>query len=104
MASPMRIRATEKDGVVDVRVLMKHDMETGQRKTPEGTTIPAWFISTVEAKIGDKVVYSAQFEPAVSKDPFLHFKLKGSAKKGDAMSVTWVDNKGETRTDKTDIK
>jgi len=55
-------------------------------------------------KIGDKVVYSAQFGPAVSKDPFLHFKLKGSAKKGDAMSVTWVDNKGETRTDKTDIK
>ena len=104
MASPMRIRASEKDGEVDVKVLMKHDMETGQRKTPEGTAIPAWFISTVEAKVGDKLVYGAQFGPAVSKDPFLHFKLNGSAKKGDSISVTWVDNKGETRTDKTDIK
>jgi len=104
MASPMRIRATEKDGIVDVRVLMKHDMETGQRKNAEGKLIPAWFISTIEAKVGDKVVFGAQFGPAVSKDPFLHFKLKGSAKKGDSMTVTWVDNKGETRTDKTDIK
>lgn len=104
MASPMRIRATEKDGVIDVRVLMKHDMETGQRKTPDGATIPAWFISTVEARVGDKLVYGAQFGPAVSKDPFLHFKLNGAAKKGDSIAVTWVDNKGETRTDKTDIK
>jgi sulfur-oxidizing protein SoxZ len=104
MASPMRIRATEKDGVIDVRILMKHDMETGQRKTPEGTTIPAWFISTVEAKIGDRIVYSAQFGPAVSKDPFLHFKLKATAKKGDIITITWIDNKGDTQTDKSDIK
>jgi sulfur-oxidizing protein SoxZ len=104
MADPMRIRATEKDGVVDVRVLMKHDMETGQRKDAAGATIPAWFISTLEAKIGDKLVYSAQFGPAVSKDPYLQFKLKGSGKKGDTIVVTWVDNKNETRTDKTDVK
>jgi sulfur-oxidizing protein SoxZ len=104
MASPTRIRATEKDGVIDVRILMKHEMETGQRKTPEGTIIPAWFISTVEAKVGDRIVYSAQFGPAVSKDPFLHFKLKGAAKKGDIMTISWIDNRGETQTDKTDIK
>lgn len=104
MASPMRIRATEQDGIVDVRILMKHDMETGQRKTTEGAVIPAWFISSVEAKVGDNIVFSALFGPAVSKDPFLQFKLKGAAKKGDALTVTWIDNKGETRTDKTDIK
>lgn len=104
MASPMRIRATEQDGVVDVRVLMKHDMETGLRKTPEGALIPAWFISSIEAKVGDNVVFTAMFGPAVSKDPFLQFKLKGAAKKGETLNVTWVDNKGETRTDKTEIK
>jgi sulfur-oxidizing protein SoxZ len=104
MASPTRIRATEKDGVIDVRILMKHDMESGQRKTPDGTIIPAWFISTVEAKIGDRVVYRAQFGPAVSKDPFLHFKLKSRAKKGDVLTITWIDNKGATQTDKSDIK
>ncbi|UOD49676.1 thiosulfate oxidation carrier complex protein SoxZ [Orrella daihaiensis] len=104
MASPMRIRATEQDGVVDVKVLMRHAMETGLRKGSDGKAIPAWYIETVEAKVGDKVVFTALFGPAVSKDPFLNFKLKGSAKKGDTIAVTWKDNKGESRTDDTQVK
>ncbi|MEY3776308.1 MAG: hypothetical protein RIR83_332 [Pseudomonadota bacterium] len=28
MADPMRVRAVESGGVVDVKILMKHDMET----------------------------------------------------------------------------
>ncbi|MFY9347497.1 MAG: thiosulfate oxidation carrier complex protein SoxZ [Orrella sp.] len=105
MASPMRIRATvEASGVVDIKVLMRHVMETGQRKNPEGKPIPAWFIETVDAQVGGKTVFTAFLGPAVSKDPFLHFKLNGSAKKGDELTVTWKDNKGESRTDKTQIK
>jgi sulfur-oxidizing protein SoxZ len=104
MTSPMRIRATEKDGEVDVRVLMKHDMETGQRKDEAGSLVAAWFIQRIDAKVGDKVVFSAEFGPSVSKDPFLHFKLKGSVKKGDALAITWADNKGESRTDKVDVR
>ena len=104
MASPMRIRATEKDGVVDVKVLMRHIMETGLRKGADGKVIPGWYIETVEAKVGDKTVFTALFGPAVSKDPFLNFKLKGSAKKGDKIVVTWKDNKGESRTDDTEVK
>ena len=41
MADPMRIRATEKPDDVDVRVLMSHEMETGQRKDSAGKLIPA---------------------------------------------------------------
>ena len=104
MASPMRIRATEKDGEIDVRVLMKHDMETGQRKNASGELVPAWFIETIDAQVGGKTVFMAQFGPAVSKDPVLHFKLKGSAQKGQELVVTWKDNKGESRTDKAEIK
>ncbi len=104
MASPMRIRATEAGGVVDVKILMRHVMDTGLRKNSEGKPIPAWYIETVDAQIGGKTVFAAFFGPAVSKDPFLHFKLSGSAKKGDELTVTWKDNKGESRTDKTQIK
>jgi sulfur-oxidizing protein SoxZ len=94
----MRIRATESGGVVDVKVLMSHIMETGQRKDASGNTVPAHFIQTVTAKNGDKVVLQAEWGPAVSKDPFLNFKFKGG-KKGDKVTVTWTDNKGDTRTD-----
>lgn len=102
MGDPMRVRAAEKDGVVDVKVLMKHDMESGQRKDAAGKTIPAWFITMVTATVKDKTVFSAQFGPAVSKDPFLNFKFKGAAK-GDKIVINWVDNKGDKRTDEAVI-
>ena len=44
MADPMRVRATENGGVVDVKILMKHDMESGQRKDAAGKVIPAWVV------------------------------------------------------------
>jgi len=100
----MRIRATEKDGVVDVKVLMRHLMETGLRKDKDGKPIPAWFITVLDAKVNSKVLFTAEFGPAVSKDPFLNFKLKGSAKKGDTLEVSWVDNKGETNSSTVEVK
>ena len=102
MGDPMRIRATENGGVTEVKILMKHDMESGQRKDATGKVIPAWHINTVTAKIKDKEVFAAQFGPAVSKDPFLNFNLRGAAK-GDKISVTWLDNRGDTRTDEVAI-
>ncbi|WP_181358930.1 thiosulfate oxidation carrier complex protein SoxZ [Pseudothauera lacus] len=102
MASPMRIRAASKDGVTEVRVLMSHPMETGQRKNAAGEVIPAHFITELTAKHNDKVVLSAEFGPSVSTNPYLAFKFNGGAK-GDKMVVTWVDNKGESRTDEVQI-
>jgi len=98
MGDPMRIRANANGDVVEVKVLMRHDMETGQRKDAAGKAIPAHFIKNLVAKWKDKVVLDAQFGPSVSKDPFLSFKFKGGAK-GDKVSVSWTDSKGDTRTD-----
>lgn len=102
MADPMRIRAAANGDIVEVKVLMRHDMETGQRKDASGKIMPAHFIQNLTAKCNDKVVLNAQFGPSVSKDPFLAFKFKGGAK-GDKVSVTWMDNKGDTRTDEATI-
>lgn len=102
MSSPMRIRAAAKDGVTEVRVLMSHPMETGQRKSAAGETIPAHFITEVTAKHNGKTVLEAEFGPSVSTNPYLAFKFKGGAA-GDKVSVVWVDSKGETRTDEASI-
>ena len=102
MADPMRVRAVESGGVVDVKILMKHDMETGQRKDASGKVIAAWHIANIVAKINNKEVFKGEFVTAVSKDPFLNFKFKGGAK-GEEVVITWVDNKGDTRTDKAII-
>ena len=102
MADPMRIRAVSKDGIVNVKVLMSHEMETGQRKDAAGKVIPAWHITDVTATHNGKPVMTAEWGPAVSKNPFLQFTIKG-AKAGDKVAVTWKDNKGDTRTDEATV-
>jgi sulfur-oxidizing protein SoxZ len=101
-ASPMKIRANNKDGVTEVKVLMSHEMETGQRKDSAGAIVPAWFITELSASNNGKVVLSSDFGYSVSKNPYLQFKFKGGAK-GDKVTVTWKDNKGETRTDEATV-
>ena len=102
MADPMRIRAVAKDGAVSVKILMSHAMETGQRKDDAGKPIPAHFIQQVSATWQGKLVLSANWGTAVSKNPFLEFSFKGG-QKGEKIQVTWTDNKGEKRTDEATI-
>ncbi|MFM2052361.1 MAG: hypothetical protein RL456_398 [Pseudomonadota bacterium] len=102
MADPMRIRAQASGDKATVRVLMSHEMETGQRKDASGKVIPAWFIQEVTAALNGKTVLSAQWGPSVSKNPFLQFNIKG-AKAGDKVTVSWVDNKGDKRTDEATV-
>jgi len=102
MADPMRIRAQAAGDKATVRVLMSHEMETGLRKDSAGKAIPAWFIQEVSAAINGKPVLTAQWGPSVSKNPFMQFNVK-SAKAGDKISVTWVDNKGDKRTDEATV-
>lgn len=98
MADPMRIRAQSAGDKATVRVLMSHEMETGQRKDASGAVIPAWHIREVTASLNGKTVMTAQWGPSVSKNPFLQFSIKG-AKAGDKVGITWTDNKGDKRTD-----
>lgn len=102
MADPMRIRAQVKDGVATVRVLMSHEMESGQRKDSAGKLIPAWHITDVTATLNGAPVLTAEWGSGVSKNPFLQFAVKG-AKAGDKIAVTWKDNKGDTRTDEATV-
>jgi sulfur-oxidizing protein SoxZ len=94
----MRIRAQASGNGAVVRVLMSHEMESGQRKDAAGKTIPAWHITEVTATHNGKTVLTAEWGPAVSKNPFMQFTVKG-AKSGDKIAITWKDNKGDTRTD-----
>src|ERR1700694_3401326 len=102
MADPMKIRPNVVGNSAEVKVLMNHEMATGQRKDAQGAIIPAWFIQSVTVTYGGKTVLAAQWGPAVSKNPFLLFKFKGGAK-AEKFTVTWVDNRGDKRTDEATI-
>ncbi|HUL96695.1 MAG TPA: thiosulfate oxidation carrier complex protein SoxZ [Usitatibacter sp.] len=102
MADPMKIRAAMVGDKVEVKVLMQHEMETGQRKDSKGALVPEWFIQNVTATVNGKTVLSAQWGPAVSKNPFLSFRFSG-AKPGDKVVITWTDSHGDKRTDEATI-
>ena len=102
MADPMRIRAQVAGDKATVRVLMSHEMETGLRKDSAGKAIPAWFIQEVTASHNGRPVFSAQWGPSVAKNPFLQINVKG-AKAGDKITLNWLDNRGDKRSDEAAV-
>ncbi len=98
MGQPSRIRATAQGIGAVVRVLMTHEMESGQRRDATGNTVPAWHITELTASLNAEPVLTAQWGPGVSANPFLQFRLK-NAKAGDRVGIAWKDNRGDSRSD-----
>ena len=91
--STIKLRAKESKGVVTVKAIIKHPMETGQRKNKKtGEKIPAHFIQQVICKANNDEVITIHWGPAVSKNPYLTFAYMGF--KGDVVELTWEDNQG----------
>lgn len=98
----MQIRATLLGNIVEVRALISHIMETGHRKDENDQAIPAHFIQQVTATHNGRVVLSAQWGPAISRDPYLEFRFRGGVS-GDQVSISWEDNRGDRGTGETVI-
>jgi len=94
MAEPMKIRAKMEGDAADVKVLMSHPMETGQRKNEKGELVPVHFIQSVIATHNGKTVLDAQWSQAIARNPFLGFRVQG-AKPGDKITISWIDNAGD---------
>ncbi len=93
--SAVKLRAKAKKGIIDIKCLMSHPMETGLRKDKKtGEKIPAHFIQTVVASKNGVPFMEADFNSTISKNPYLRIQVAGS--KGDEIKVTWTDNKGAT--------
>jgi thiosulfate oxidation carrier protein SoxY/thiosulfate oxidation carrier complex protein SoxZ len=93
-----RIRASVSGSETELKALMSHDMETGQRKDASGALIPAHHITDLSVTHNGRIVLAAQFGTAISRNPFLQFRFKGGAK-GDKVGLNWIDNRGARRSD-----
>lgn len=98
----IRVQPGAAGSAATVRSLMKHEMESGQRKDGSGRPIPAWHIQRVVASLNGQPVLSAQWGTAISRNPFLQFGLRGT-QSGDKLSLAWVDNHGASRSDEAVI-
>ncbi|MFV2032140.1 MAG: thiosulfate oxidation carrier complex protein SoxZ [Gammaproteobacteria bacterium] len=95
MTQSIRLRAREKDGVVTVKSLINHPMETGLRRDRKtGRKVLARYIKEVIAQTGDKIVMQAYWGSAISRNPYLSFKYYGN--KGDSLTLSWIDSIGKS--------
>lgn len=102
MAGSIKIRASVAGDMAEVKCLITHPMEPGNRKDKTtGADITPKFITEVTAEVGGKVVLAGNMSAAVSKNPFLSFKAP--AKAGDKVKVSWKDNTGESDSQETTI-
>lgn len=101
MSNKSRIKAKEKRGITTVKIMAKHPMRSYDEAAR--TKKEANFITYMVAKIDGNIVYEASTSQFLSKNPFISFKCKGE-NKGKKLEFTWIDLKGNTRTDKKKIR
>ncbi|MFD2180628.1 thiosulfate oxidation carrier complex protein SoxZ [Rhodoplanes azumiensis] len=99
MATPApkpRIRLDKKEAkkgdLVEVKALVAHIMESGQRKDKDGNVIPRKIINKFTCEVNGKPVFAADLEPAVSANPYLQFKFR--AEESGKVVLAWIDDDG----------
>lgn len=102
MADQIKIRAQIQGDVADIRILMQHPMETGQRRDDKGQAIPVHFIQNFAVNLNGKPLINGQLNTSVSRNPLFAFKSR-EVKAGDKLTVNWVDNTGARRQDEITV-
>jgi len=86
--------------VITIKTLIKHKMESGQRKDKDGNKIPQKIINAFSATFNGTEVFSMNLHGAVSTNPFIQFDMT-VPETGD-LAFKWVDDDGTvTETTKT---
>jgi sulfur-oxidizing protein SoxZ len=86
MATPtprVRMPAAAKAGeVIEVKTLISHEMESGNRKDKDGKVIPRKIIKAFAAKFNGKEIFRADWHPAISANPYQSFFVAHSSSRG----------------------
>lgn len=98
MADPIRIRASLRPNGGEIRTMLQHPMESGQRRAPSGELIPAHYIESVTVELNGRVIVRGTLGPAVAANPLFAFEVD-EAHAGDLVRVSWSDNRGASRSD-----
>lgn len=87
---PDRVKKGE---VFEIKTLIAHPMETGQRKDSAGNAIPRMIINKFVCRYGGREVFSADWAPSISANPYLSFFATAGA--SGKMEFEWTDDAGK---------
>lgn len=85
-------QSAKKGEIIEIKTLVQHPMESGQRKDAQGNTIPRRIINAVSARYNGKDVFAGKLEPAIAVNPFLAFNLR--VEEAGTLELTWTDDDG----------
>lgn len=104
MAISIRMRAGKPvDGIVEVKALIKHEMESGFRMNKKtGKPFPPQYINTVEVLVNGAKAVESQWSGAISTNPYMGVMVK--AKAGDDITMNLADNTGDKGTETIKLK
>lgn len=98
MAAQPRIKLDKKEvkkgDLVEVKALVSHVMETGFRKDNDGNLVPRKILNKFVCLVAGKQVFAADFETAVSANPYIQFKFR--AEESGQVVLSWTDDDGST--------
>ena len=99
MADKPRLKVpkqAKKGELVEIKTLMPHVMESGQRKDKDGKTIPRKIINKFTCEFNGKPLFSANLEPAIAANPYLQFSARLT--ESGTFKFTWTDDDGTVTT------
>ena len=101
-AARLRVPTTAKKGeLIEVKTLITHPMETGQRKDAAGKLVPRLIVNTLTVTYNGKPVLNARLEPAVAANPYLSFFVK--VEESGTLKFTWTDDNKQSWTAESKI-
>jgi sulfur-oxidizing protein SoxZ len=95
MAEKPRLKVpseAKKGEVIEIKTLISHAMESGQRKDDAGALVPRKIINRFTCEFNGKPVFSCDLEPAVAANPFLQFTVK--VEESGTFRFSWIDDDG----------
>jgi len=92
-APRVRVPAQAKAGeIIEIKTLISHEMESGQRKDAAGKTVPRDIINTFEASFNGRPFFKAEWFPSISANPYQSFFCK--ATESGEFTFSWKDDAG----------
>ena len=86
----------KKGDVIEIKTLMPHIMESGQRKDKDGKVIPRKIINKFACEFNGKPVLTANLEPAIAANPYLQFYAR--VEESGTFKFSWTDDDGTVTT------
>lgn len=89
----IKLPETAKVGeVIEIKTLISHVMETGQRKDQDGKVVPRMIINAFTAKFAGEEIFAADLQPGISANPYIAFfmRVPGPGE----FEFTWIDDSG----------